>query len=365
MCDCSLHRNAIVLANLFQRRLIRIKAIQGFYAFYTNREANRLCAFNQVDTFFAPRVWDQITLDQREEHRKEASNLLAVAIRQQQLPDLPVRSRSIVTKAFQGYQKAQRRDLAQLHDLLHQSVTSIERACLCVGQLLLEWMNMPDAPAYLSHNTILQRFRENKIFSKRMQQQGIGWEAYPNLVQGWYREVLQNKSIVTYLSTHAIPDHREIVDLLVKFIFTHRVIQDFFDQQDLYWSTHQHLIRREVCKVLWNKHLQCTTEKCLFHVPEEYAFYQTLVQKTLQQQEAIESLIVRAVQNWSFDRVLWIDRIIIQLATCEMQYVDAIPMRVSMDEYITLAKLYSTPHSGSFVNGVLDAIARSLSLHNS
>ena len=65
-------------------------------------------------------------------------------------------------------------------------------------------------------------------------------------------------------------------------------------------------------------------------------------------------------RNWDFSRLAYMDVVIMQIAIAEMMNFPNIPVNVTINEYVDLAKLYSTPRSGSYINGMLDAIARYL-----
>ena len=64
--------------------------------------------------------------------------------------------------------------------------------------------------------------------------------------------------------------------------------------------------------------------------------------------------------NWDAERVAIIDLILLHLGICEMLYFESIPLKVSINEYIDIAKSYSTPQSGQFVNGLLDNVRKQL-----
>ena len=66
-------------------------------------------------------------------------------------------------------------------------------------------------------------------------------------------------------------------------------------------------------------------------------------------------------RNWDFSRLAYMDVVIMQIAIAEMLNFPNIPVSVTINEYVDLAKLYSTPKSGSYINGMLDSIARYLS----
>ena len=74
----------------------------------------------------------------------------------------------------------------------------------------------------------------------------------------------------------------------------------------------------------------------------------------------IDKVIHGMVANWDFERIAILDRVILRMAICELKYFKEIPPKVSMNEAIELAKLFSTEKSGQFVNGILDAVFEDL-----
>lgn len=100
--------------------------------------------------------------------------------------------------------------------------------------------------------------------------------------------------------------------------------------------------------------------KGLLKNPEAFEFSKLLVYKTVEHAEEIDAIISEKVANWDFSRIAILDRLILRMAICELLHFKEIPPKVSMDEAIELAKLFSTEKSGQFVNGVLDAVFESL-----
>jgi len=87
-----------------------------------------------------------------------------------------------------------------------------------------------------------------------------------------------------------------------------------------------------------------------------YEFARKLVIQTITHTDDIDSVIREKVTNWDFKRIAVLDRLILRMGICELLYFKEIPPKVSMNEAIELAKLFSTQRSGQFVNGVLDAV---------
>ncbi len=97
--------------------------------------------------------------------------------------------------------------------------------------------------------------------------------------------------------------------------------------------------------------------------PEE-VFARELLTKTMENNEHLAELIQPKLKNWDIDRIAQIDMILMKMAICELLYFDEIPVKVSINEYIDLAKIYSTSRSKDFVNGILDNIMRDLRAQN-
>jgi len=97
---------------------------------------------------------------------------------------------------------------------------------------------------------------------------------------------------------------------------------------------------------------------------EKWDFAKDLLLTVLDKQEVCMELIKPKLKNWDADRIAALDLIILQMGVCEFLYFETIPTKVTINEYIDLAKEYSTPQSGQFVNGMLDNILKELSAEN-
>lgn len=93
---------------------------------------------------------------------------------------------------------------------------------------------------------------------------------------------------------------------------------------------------------------------------DAHQFAKELVIATIEHAEDIDKAIQSKVANWDFKRIALVDRVILRMGICELLYFKDIPPKVSMNEAIELAKLFSTEKSGQFVNGILDAVLEDL-----
>ena len=97
---------------------------------------------------------------------------------------------------------------------------------------------------------------------------------------------------------------------------------------------------------------------------EKRAFAKDLMQAVIDKSEQTLTLIKPKLKNWEADRIASLDLILLKMGVCEFLYFETIPTKVTINEYIDLAKAYSTPQSGQFVNGLLDGINKELEAEN-
>jgi N utilization substance protein B len=93
---------------------------------------------------------------------------------------------------------------------------------------------------------------------------------------------------------------------------------------------------------------------------EKKHFAYSLIDVVLKNSEELDSYVVSKLENWEYQRIALLDKIIIKMATAEILYFPEIPPKVSINEAIEIAKMYSLKNSGSFVNGILDSILSEL-----
>jgi N utilization substance protein B len=94
--------------------------------------------------------------------------------------------------------------------------------------------------------------------------------------------------------------------------------------------------------------------------PEKTHYAVSLLKTAIDKKEYTMELIVPKLKNWDSDRIAVLDMIMIRLGVCELLYFETIPAKVTLNEYIDIAKSYSTSQSGHFVNGIMDSIHKDL-----
>jgi len=128
--------------------------------------------------------------------------------------------------------------------------------------------------------------------------------------------------------------------------------------------------RETVLSVLYYYEIdKCDITKLLEQIPHQKDvnkklsdYIKRLIEATIKNLDTIDKKVKKAVENWDMDRIAIVDKSILRFATAEILYFPDIPIKVSIDEAVEIAKKFSTEKSGAFINGILDKIARSENL---
>lgn len=162
-------------------------------------------------------------------------------------------------------------------------------------------------------------------------------------------------------------DKQFLVDLFTKVIAPNEKLYDYFEDKCLTWIDDLPLVNTFILKKL-NK-LNTATEPNafvpkLFRDQEDEAFSGDLLKKTLLNSSKLQDEVVAKTTNWDKERIAELDGVLLQMAVCEFQKFPSIPVKVTINEYLEIAKEYSTPKSSIFINGILDKIVKEYKANN-
>ena len=140
-------------------------------------------------------------------------------------------------------------------------------------------------------------------------------------------------------------------------------LDSLLEEQSLYWNDDKEIVDTFVLKTI--KRFDETNKSSQELLPEydseeDREFARKLFRATILNADEYQSYMSEASQNWDFSRLAYMDVVIMQIALAEMLTFPSIPISVTINEFVEIAKLYSTPRSGGYINGMLDAIARHL-----
>ena len=147
------------------------------------------------------------------------------------------------------------------------------------------------------------------------------------------------------------------------FICNNDQLDELFEGRSLYWNDDKAIVDTFVLKTINRFTAGSTADQPLlpqFQDDTVQEFAVKLLRHTLSNAAYYDQLISGQARNWTLERIALMDRVIMQVALAEILTFPSIPLSVSINEYVELAKLYSTPKSGKYVNATLDHIAKSL-----
>ncbi len=181
----------------------------------------------------------------------------------------------------------------------------------------------------------------------------------------WYKDVVSvHEDFQTYQKnkTPSEEDHLEILRILFKrIIFKSEEINEDFLEQDIQWNENQSILRGLILKTIksWDGET-FELKEISQNEEEDFGFFKELVQETLSRNDEFEQIIKERAKNWDYSRIAQIDMVILKLALAEMICFPSIPVKVTINEFIDISKIYSTPKSKQFINGILDVLANKL-----
>jgi transcription antitermination protein NusB len=215
-------------------------------------------------------------------------------------------------------------------------------------------------------NEILIKISENEALQKYLEKSKQSWINNPELIRKLYTELTDSDSYNVYMSenVNSINDDRNIIEYFLTDILTlSDDLYQLLEEQSIYWNDDVEFVVSMIIKTL-KKFKQSTDGSKsllpLFKDEEDLEFTKTLFRKSILNSEEYREIIKKHLRNWDLDRVAFIDVLIMEMALCEFMNFPSIPTKVSLNEYIDLARFYSTEKSRTFINGILDKILKSL-----
>lgn len=192
----------------------------------------------------------------------------------------------------------------------------------------------------------------------------LGWAQYPELIRTLYQMLSEDNFFRTYMTrdSRTFEEDRAMVDQLFTLLADCPALDEVLDEMSLQWSGDLPYILLMIQRTLSNmrishKELRVAEQ---FKSEDDPAFVKTLFQKALVNYNEYQNYVERFTANWDIERIVFMDNLIIGTAIAELVTFPSIPVKVTMDEWIEIAKYYSTQGSSTFINGVLDKIVVSL-----
>lgn len=219
-------------------------------------------------------------------------------------------------------------------------------------------------------NRFIAQLEVNKQLLEFSNNQKKTWENEADFVKTLCDKILESDIYKEYMAseTSSYEEDRELWRKLYKnIIFNNIELDQVLEDQSLYWNDDKEIVDTFVLKTIKRFDEKNGAEQELlpeFKDEEDQDFARRLFRRTILNADYYRHLISENTKNWDLDRVAFMDVVIMQIALAEILSFPNIPVSVSLNEYVEIAKLYSTPKSGGFINGTLDGIVNSLKKEN-
>lgn len=222
----------------------------------------------------------------------------------------------------------------------------------------------PDKEKFLRNKLLLQ-IAGNKTLKDELSKRKLNnWYLNEEYIRIIYNEVMESEIYAKYMSNADSTyeeDKRLIIDLFRDIIAPNEKIYDYFEDDKLTWVDDIPIVNTFLLKQF--KKVKESTVPSYFLPPlfkdeDDMVYANRLLTKTLLNNSKLEQEIEGKTPNWDKDRIADIDAILLKMAICELLNFPSIPERVTINEFLEIAKEYSTPKSSIFINGILDKLVR-------
>ena len=246
------------------------------------------------------------------------------------------------------------------------AVTKESRRRLEVYQAKALREGHPEPSQKFAFNRFAIQLEGNKQLSDFIETQKRTWADYPEFVGKLLEQIEQTQMYKDYMESE-VDDYasdrelwRRIYRMLIQ---ENEDLDQLLEELSLYWNDDKEVVDTFVLKTI--KRFDETNGPRQELLPEydsdeEKDYARKLFRATIMNADEYQRYMSEASHNWDFSRLAYMDVIIMQIAIAEMLTFPSIPLSVTINEFVELAKVYSTPRSAGYINGMLDGIARHL-----
>jgi transcription antitermination protein NusB len=216
----------------------------------------------------------------------------------------------------------------------------------------------------IAGNEVLWRIKEDPGFQGELELRKPAGNLDKELVKKIYSQLVDTPEYKKYITSgeRDLKGEKEIMEfifnelMLANDVFTSHIEENFIN-----WEDDADMVIQVVRNFLQKPGTQNFKETIS---EDKWTFAKNLLNTVLDKNDHLETLIIPKLKNWDAERIAALDMIIMKMGVAEFLYFETIPPKVTINEYIDIAKEYSTQQSGQFVNGILDNIHKELVQQN-
>jgi len=206
-----------------------------------------------------------------------------------------------------------------------------------------------------------------KALGRWLSTKGLSWNEQPEVVKIIFNEMTRWDGYNAYMNSpenNYKTDHRFIRDVVTKFFPASEDLAASLEEQSVYWNDDlpfaASMLRNTLGRFKDHDEGNAIQLPPLFTNDEDEKYVRILLRKSILNSEKNSALIDAHTTNWEVERIALMDKLVMQLAITELEEFPEVPVKVTLNEYIEIAKEYSTAKSSTFVNGILDKIVKEM-----
>ena len=214
-------------------------------------------------------------------------------------------------------------------------------------------------------NLVIKMLEENNSLSIALENRKINnWSLNDDYILILLKEVKASEFYTAYMRNKINSfeeDKQFVMDIFTEIIAPNDKLYDYLEDHRLTWVDDIPLVNTQILKQL--KALEPSEDfrvQKLFKDTEDKEFVSALFRKTVLNETELAKEYIDKTPNWDTERIAEVDTIILKMAICEFLKFPSIPVKVTINEYLEIAKEYSTPKSSIFINGILDNLVKEL-----
>ena len=257
-----------------------------------------------------------------------------------------------------------------LYHLLHLLIIDIrdaasEKIALAKHKRIPEHNDLYPNIRFIENRLILQ-FKNNYRLHKYVNNRKLSWVKYPELVKNLLNLLESSQEYKVYMEAESgdyEADKKIVIDFLALHVADYNDLHQAIEEQSIFWNDDIEFIASMLIKTIKkykSEHKYNGPVFELYKKEEDKKFVKDLFRSTIIKETEYRNLIDKYTVNWEIDRIAFMDILVMQLAISEMIGFPEIPVKVSLNEYLEIAKYYCTEKSSNFINGILDKIVHNL-----
>lgn len=216
------------------------------------------------------------------------------------------------------------------------------------------------------NNAFVTQLAQNASLKHYLTNSGMSWVNYDSFVKSLYEKIVSEDFYQEYMneSEASYESDKELWRKIFKRILQQSdELYDVLEEQSIYWNDDLDIVITFVIKSIKRFDPATGADQPLLPMykdESDKAYASSLFRGSILHGVQYRALIEEATKNWELERLALMDLLILQVALTEIMEIEGIPVNVSLNEYIDIAKVYSTQKSGTFVNGILDQVVTTL-----